>query len=91
MKTVVLAYSGDPDTSVCIPLLKEQYDYDRVIAVVTDGGQLASVIDDVTKRAKTLADEHYTLDPKDEFMNTGSGEIREIHEGGKKINDIGKR
>jgi 7-cyano-7-deazaguanine synthase in queuosine biosynthesis len=29
MKTVVLAYSGGLDTSVCIPLLKERYDYDR--------------------------------------------------------------
>ena len=41
MKTVVLAYSGGLDTSVCIPLLKEQYDYDRVITVVADVGQPA--------------------------------------------------
>ena len=42
MKTVVLAYSGGLDTSVCIPLLKERYDYDKVITVVTDVGQPAS-------------------------------------------------
>ena len=91
MKTVVLAYSGGLDTSVCIPLLKEQYDYDRVITVVADVGQPASEIDDATKRAKTLADEHYTLDLKDEFVNTVSGETREMYDGGEKINDIGKR
>ncbi len=69
MKTVVLAYSGGLDTSVCIPLLKERYDYDRVITVVADVGQPASEIDDATKRAKTLADEHYTLDLKAEFVD----------------------
>jgi len=39
MKTVVLAYSGGLDTSVCIPLLKERYDYDRAITAVADVGQ----------------------------------------------------
>ena len=42
MKTVVLAYSGGLDTSVCIPLLKERYDYDQAITAVADGGQPAS-------------------------------------------------
>jgi argininosuccinate synthase len=41
MKTVVLAYSGGLDTSVRIPLLKERYDYDKVITVVADVGQPA--------------------------------------------------
>jgi argininosuccinate synthase len=68
MKTVVLAYSGGLDTSVCIPLLKERYDYDKVITVVADVGQPASEIDDATRRAETLADAHYTLDLKDEFV-----------------------
>ncbi|KAF5414138.1 MAG: Argininosuccinate synthase [Candidatus Methanogaster sp.] len=68
MKTVVLAYSGGLDTSVCIPLLKERYDYDKVITVVADVGQPTSEIDDATRRAETLADAHYTLDLKDEFV-----------------------
>jgi argininosuccinate synthase len=68
MKTVVLAYSGGLDTSVCIPLLKERYDYDRVITVVADVGQPQSEIDDATRRAETLADAHYTLDLKEEFV-----------------------
>ena len=42
MKTVVLAYSGGLDTSVCIPLLSGRCDCDRVITVVADGGQPAS-------------------------------------------------
>ncbi len=69
MKTVVLAYYGVLDTSVCIQPLKERYDFDRVITVVADVGQPASEIDDATKRAKTLADEHYTLDLKAEFVD----------------------
>jgi len=68
MKTVVLAYSGGLDTSVAIPLLKERYDYDRVITVVADVGQPKSEIADATKRAEALADAHYTLDLKDEFV-----------------------
>ena len=76
MKTVVLVYSGGLDTSVCIPLLKERYDYDRVITAVAAVGQPASEIDGATKRAETLADEHYTLDLKDEFVNTVSFKIK---------------
>ncbi len=68
MKTVVLAYSGGLDTSVAIPLLKERYDYDRVITVVADVGQPEPEISDATKRAEALADGHYTLDLKDEFV-----------------------
>ena len=37
--TVVMAYSGGLDTSICIPLLKERYDYDRVVTVAVDVGQ----------------------------------------------------
>jgi argininosuccinate synthase len=68
MKTVVLAYSGGLDTSVCIPLLKERYNYDKVITVVADVGQPASEIAEASKRAEALADAHYTLDLKDEFV-----------------------
>ena len=42
MKTVVLAYSGGLDTSVCIPLLSGRYGYDQAITAVADGGQPAS-------------------------------------------------
>jgi argininosuccinate synthase len=43
MKTMVLAYSGGLDSSVCTPLLKERYDYDQRITVVADVGQPASM------------------------------------------------
>ena len=69
MKTVVLAYSGGLDTSVAIPLLRERYGCDRVITVVADVGQPASEIASATERAETLADAHYTLDLKNEFVD----------------------
>jgi argininosuccinate synthase len=68
MKKVVLAYSGGLDTSVCIPLLKEKYGYDQVITVTVDVGQPAEEIETASKKAKKIADKHYTIDAKDEFV-----------------------
>ena len=48
-KKVVLAYSGGLDTSIIIPWLKENYDYD-VIAMVGDVGQ-GDDIEAVVKKA----------------------------------------
>ncbi|MBO5367633.1 argininosuccinate synthase, partial [Methanocorpusculum sp.] len=31
--TVVLAFSGGLDTSICVPILKNMYGYDKVITV----------------------------------------------------------
>ncbi len=42
MKTALLAYSGGLDTPACIPLLKERYDYEKVITIIADVGQAAS-------------------------------------------------
>lgn len=39
MKTVVLAYSGGLDTSVCIPMMKEFYGFEKVVTVTVDVGQ----------------------------------------------------
>ncbi len=39
LKKVVLAYSGGVDTSVCIPYLKDKYEFSEVIAFVADLGQ----------------------------------------------------
>ena len=36
MATVVLVYSGGLDTSVCIPMLREEYGYDRIVTVTVD-------------------------------------------------------
>ena len=58
--TVVLAYSGGLDTSICIPLLKEWYSYNRVVTVAVNVGQRDVEIDEATKKGQKLADRHYT-------------------------------
>jgi len=67
--TIVLAYSGGLDTSICIPLLKERYDYDRVVTVAVNVGQRDEEISSVTKKGKKLADRHYTIDAREKFVN----------------------
>ena len=66
--TIVLAYSGGLDTSICIPLLKEKYDYDRVVTVAVNVGQRVEEIDIATKKGKKLADRHYTIDAREKFV-----------------------
>ena len=65
---IVLAYSGGLDTSVCIPLLRERYGFERVITVLTDVGQPKEDIERGNKRAEKLSDEHYVIDAKEEFV-----------------------
>ena len=67
-RKVVLAYSGGLDTSVCIPLLRENYGFDKVITVTVDVGQPAAEIEAATKKAALISDRHYTIDAKDEFV-----------------------
>lgn len=66
--TIVLAYSGGLDTSICIPLLKERYDYDRVITVAVHVGQRDEEIRAATAKGKKLADRHYTIDARKKFV-----------------------
>jgi argininosuccinate synthase len=67
MKTVVLVYSGGLDTSVCIPLMREEYGYDRVVTVTVDVGQPEQDIREAAEKAKILGTEHYTVDAREEF------------------------
>jgi len=67
--TIVLAYSGGLDTSICIPLLKERYDYDRVVTVAVNVGQRDEEIEVATKKGEKLADKHYTIDVREKFVN----------------------
>jgi argininosuccinate synthase len=67
--TIVMAYSGGLDTSICIPLLKERYDYDRVITVAVNVGQRDDEIRVATEKGKKLADKHYTIDAREKFVN----------------------
>ena len=66
--TVVLAFSGGLDTSVCIPLLRERYGYDRVITVAVDVGQPEADIRSATEKGRRFADAHYTIDAKEKFV-----------------------
>jgi argininosuccinate synthase len=68
MSKVVLSYSGGLDTSVCIPILRERYQYDTVITVTVDVGQPQSDLKNAETRAATLSDKHYTVDSKEEFV-----------------------
>src|ERR1044071_9954402 len=68
MATVVLVYSGGLDTSVCIPLMREEYGFDHIITVTVDVGQPEADIREAEERAKTLGAEHYTLDARALFV-----------------------
>ena len=66
--TIVLAYSGGLDTSICIPLLKERYEYDRVVTVAVHVGQRDEEIGTATAKGKKMADRHYTIDARKKFV-----------------------
>jgi len=65
---VVLAYSGGLDTSVCIPLLREHYGFDEVIAVTVDIGQPPEDIKEAKERGRRLSDKHILIDAKKEYV-----------------------
>jgi argininosuccinate synthase len=64
---IVLAYSGGLDTSIIIPWLKENYDYE-VIAMVGDVGQGDDVEAVVDKAYKTGASKVVVEDLREEFL-----------------------
>jgi argininosuccinate synthase len=66
--TIVIAYSGGLDTSICIPLMKERYDYDRVVTVAVNVGQRDEEIASATERGGRFADKHYTIDAREKFV-----------------------
>ena len=65
---VVLAYSGGLDTTVIIPWLKENYDYD-VIAVCIDVGQGDDWKAIKSRALKTGASECYVVDAWEEYIS----------------------
>ncbi|WP_227374847.1 argininosuccinate synthase [Haladaptatus halobius] len=67
MKTVALAFSGGLDTTVCVPLLEEEYGYDEVIGVTVDVGQPEAEFAEAEETADALDLEHYVVDAKDAF------------------------
>jgi argininosuccinate synthase len=66
-KKVVLAYSGGLDTSIIIPWLKENYDYD-VVAMVGDVGQGDDIEAVVKKAYATGASNVIVEDLREEFL-----------------------
>jgi argininosuccinate synthase len=68
MKKIVLVYSGGLDTSVCIPMLREEYGYDHIVTVTVDVGQPAEDVRQAEAKAKALGTEHTTVDAKADFV-----------------------
>ncbi|GAB7018823.1 argininosuccinate synthase [Halostagnicola bangensis] len=73
---MALAFSGGLDTTVCVPLLEEEYGYDDVIGVTVDVGQPASEFDEAEETAEALGLEHYVVDAKEEFADLCLDSVR---------------
>jgi argininosuccinate synthase len=69
MERVALAFSGGLDTTVCVPLLEEEYGYDEVIGVTVDVGQPDSEFAEARETADALGLDHYVVDAREEFAN----------------------
>ena len=66
--TVVLAYSGGLDTSVCVKWLQEKYALD-VVTLTLDLGQRDD-LEEVARRSALIGSKnHHTLDVKEEFVS----------------------
>ncbi len=66
-KRVALAFSGGLDTTVCVPLLEEEYGYDEVVGVTVDVGQPDYEFAEAEETAEALDLEHYVVDATEEF------------------------
>jgi argininosuccinate synthase len=64
---VALAFSGGLDTTVCVPLLEEEYGYDEVIGVTVDVGQPQREFEEAEETAAALDVKNYVVDAKDDF------------------------
>ncbi len=66
--TVVLAYSGGLDTSVCVKWLQEKYN-SEVVTMTLDLGQQDDFEETAARSVLIGAKNHHTLDVKDEFIS----------------------
>ena len=69
MSTAVLAYSGGLDTTCAIAWLKEDYDFDEVVAVLVDVGQEADFAPAIERGRRAGADDVVCLDRREEFAD----------------------
>ncbi|MFB6132926.1 MAG: argininosuccinate synthase [Halanaeroarchaeum sp.] len=74
--TVALAFSGGLDTTVSVPLLKEEYGYEDVIGVTVDVGQPRAEFDEATETAEALGLEHHVVDATEEFADVCFDAVR---------------
>ena len=68
-KRVALAFSGGLDTTVCVPLLEEEYGYDEVVGVTVDVGQPEAEFAEAEETADALELEHHVVDARAEFAD----------------------
>jgi argininosuccinate synthase len=76
MTRVALAFSGGLDTTVCVPLLKEEYDYDEVVGVTVDVGQPAEEFVEAEETAEALGLDHHVVDAREEFAEACIDSVR---------------
>ena len=69
MTRVALAFSGGLDTTVCVPLLEEEWGYDEVVGVTVDVGQPAAEFAEAEETAEALDLEHHVVDARAEFAS----------------------
>ncbi|WP_247730941.1 argininosuccinate synthase [Halovivax limisalsi] len=67
MTRVALAFSGGLDTTVCVPLLEEEYGYDEVLGVTVDVGQPESEFEEAAETAEALGLDHVVVDATEAF------------------------
>jgi len=65
--TVALAFSGGLDTTVCVPLLQDEYGYDDVIGVTVDVGQPDAEFAEAEETADALDLDLHVVDATAEF------------------------
>ena len=66
MRKALIVYSGGLDTTVCIPLMREQ-GFDTLVTVTVDVGQPQEDVQVAAERAQQMGTEHHVVDAKDEF------------------------
>ena len=76
MTKVALAFSGGLDTTVCVPLLQEEYEYDEVVAVTVDVGQPDAEFAEARETADALGLDIHVVDAKAEFASLCLNSVR---------------
>ena len=66
---VALAFSGGLDTTVCVPLLEEEYGYDEVVGVTVDVGQPAAEFAEARETVDALGVEHHVVSAREAFAD----------------------